>query len=209
VRRDGEDDLAADPSGGILSRHQSTGRAIDDHCATREEWQETQGSLIIIFSRSASKQMGKPRLSGSDADDPRTCLTNWRRARARSFIDCLRAARKRQRRSSFFHEARAIFAKESRSRSNEPSEGRAGRRASRGVSGAMGLQDGDRRRKKHRDGECWPRWSILNKVNDRSDGLFLGQPCCIVCPKTLRYRNRWGNFHPEDRRGESVPGGAT
>jgi type III restriction enzyme len=39
-------------------------------------------------------------------------------------------------------------------------------------------------------------WSILNKVNDRSDGRF-SDTVLIVCPN-VTIRNRLGELHPED-----------
>ena len=77
----------------------------------------------------------------------------------------------------FLTEARADFLQGIEVPSDEPSED-----ASRGLPGlpALRLQDGHGTGQDHRHGML-AAWSILNKVNDRSDARF-SDVVLVVCP---------------------------
>ena len=132
-----------------------------------------------------------------------TCLTSGV-ARAASSRSSSRSS-KRPKRSSFSLRPAPTSAKEStvpRRRAERRGQGQKASRRSAAMPARWRLAAG-----KTTVMGMLAAWSILNKVNDRSDGRF-SDTVLVVCPN-VTIRNRLGGLHPERGRGEPLPARAT
>src|SRR5713101_1055296 len=159
----------------------------DDEHAARGTWQELKLVNLIRERVKQWRSQGYPGVTRTTLD----LLSYWRREgrHHRLFFAQLEATEA----IIFLNEARADFRQGVEVPLDEPSdEGKAkGLRAFQRYACKMATGAG-----KTTVMGMLAAWSILNKVNDRSDGRF-SDTILIVCPN-VTIRNRLGELHPED-----------
>jgi type III restriction enzyme len=159
----------------------------DDEHAARGTWQELKLVNLVRDRVKQWRDQGYPGVTRTTFD----LLNYWRRdgRQHRLFFAQLEAAES----IVFLIEARADFRQGIDVPIDEPSdEGKArGLKAFQRYALKMATGTG-----KTTVMGMLAAWSILNKVNDRSDGRF-SDTVLIVCPN-VTIRNRLGELHPED-----------
>src|SRR5216684_1199339 len=159
----------------------------DDEHAARGTWQELKLVNLVRERVKQWRSQGYPGVTRTTLD----LLNYWRREgrQHRLFFAQLEAAEA----IIFLNEARADFRQGVEVPLDEPSdEGKEkGLKSFRRYACKMATGGG-----KTTVMGMLAAWSILNKVNDRSDGRF-SDTVLIVCPN-VTIRNRLGELHPED-----------
>src|ERR1700722_6470802 len=159
----------------------------DSEHDARGTWQELKLVNLIRERVQQWRNQGYPGITRTTLD----LLSYWRRAgrQHRLFFAQVEAAEA----IIFLNEARADFRQGIVVPADEPSdEGKTrGLKAFRRYACKMATGAG-----KTTVMGMLAAWSILNKVNDRSDGRF-SATVLIVCPN-VTIRNRLGELHPED-----------